>query len=429
MSTEFTVMLIVLVAGFLLRTPIGFTMLSGGMVYMLVGGGDLGNVAQVVMGGFYSKFILLAIPLFIFGAELMNVSRIAERLFTLAHSTVGGMRGGLAQVDVVTSGVFSGMSGSAMADASGTGKMVTKAQVEAGYRPGFACAASAASATLGGVIPPSITMVIYAYLSGTSVGMLFAAGILPGVVIALFLMGLIGFLARRQDFPKPGWQGFGHVGRSFIRAAPALLTVVILLGGIYSGAFTPTEAAGVAALYALILGTAYGLRSPRRIYQVLRTASRQTASTCVVLAGGFIVSYAVASEGVGARIAMGLLEVSTNAIVLLLIVNVVFLLLGMVLDTMVLLLVMIPIVLPALLTAGVDPVHLGVVITFNIMVGLATPPFGMLLFILSNQTRTPLAEIIREILPFIAVLIAALLVLTLWSDISLLLPRLLGYGM
>jgi C4-dicarboxylate transporter, DctM subunit len=428
MSLAFAVLLAVVVLGFVLRTPIGLAMLAGGIVYMLIEGSDPANVAQVVMGGFYSKFVLLAIPLFIFGAELMNVSQIAQRLFRFAHSLVGGLRGGLAQVDVVTSVVFSGMSGSAMADATGTGKMITKAQMDAGYRPGFACAASAASATLGGVIPPSITMVIYAYLSGTSVGMLFAAGIIPGFLIAIALMLLIGLLARVQDFPKPGWQGLGYVFTSLVGALPAMLTVVILLGGIYSGAFTPTEAAGVAALYALVLGAFYGLRQPRRLYEVLKTACRQTASTCIVLAGGFVVSYAVASERIGAVIADWLLDLSTSPVVLLLIVNLVFLLLGMFLDTMVLLLVMIPIVLPALLSAGVDPVHLGVVITFNIMIGLASPPVGMLLFIMSNLTGTPLREIIREMLPFIAVLIGSLLLLSLWPDITLALPRLLGYG-
>lgn len=428
MSPEFAALLGVVLVAFMLGAPVGHAMLSGGIVYMFLTGGDLGNVAQVVMGSFYSKFVLLAIPLFIFTAEIMNSSGVADRLFRFAYSLVGGLRGGLGQVDIVTSVIFSGMSGSAMADASGTGKMIIKAQTDAGYRPSFACATSVSSATLGGVIPPSITMVIYGYLSGTSVGMLFAGGILPGFLIAGAMMLWVGIAARLGNFPKPGWEGFGYVVTSFLAALPAMLTVVILLGGIYSGWFTPTEAAAVAGFYSLGLGACYGLRSPRSFYRVLRTSCTQTASVCIVLAGGFMVSYAVASEGIGREVGEWLLGLSSSALVLLLTVNALFLLMGMFIDTLVILLVMVPVILPTLVAVGVDPVHLGVVLTFNIMIGLASPPFGMLLFIVSNITGVSLRAIIKDMWPFLGVLIGSLLVLSVWPDIILLVPRWLGYA-
>lgn len=429
MTLAFAVLLIVLVGAFLARVPLGHAMLAAGVLYLVLADRDLGNAAQLVMGGFYSKFVLLAVPMFIFSAQIMNNSTVTDRVFGLAHALVGRFRGGLAQVDVVSSVIFSGMSGSAIADASGPGLMITQAQIRGGYSPGFACAATCASATIGPVIPPSIPMVIYGYIAGTSVGMLFAAGMVPGLLIAGAQIALIGYIARRRDFPVPGWMGFAALLASFVRALPALMTVVILLGGIYSGIFTPTEAAAVAALWALLLAfLVYRSMSVGDFWRVFRVTLRQTAAISMVIGGALLVSYAVAVEGVGRSLGDVILGITENGTLLLLLVMLVFLVLGMFLDTIVLLLVMVPIVLPAMNAAGVDPVHLGVVLTLNMMIGLSTPPMGVLLLLMSNLTSTPLRQIIHEIWPFLVNLLVSLTVLILFPSISLWVPRLLGYS-
>lgn len=429
MTLAFGALLIVLVAGFLARVPLGHAMIVAGVFFLFLSDRDLGNVAQMVMGGLYSKFILLAVPMFIFSAQIMNNSTVTDRVFDLAHALVGKLRGGLAQVDVVTSVIFSGMSGSAIADASGPGLLITRSQIRGGYPPGFACAATCASATIGPIIPPSIPMVIYAYIASTSVGALFAAGIIPGLLLAAVQMVLIGFIARRRGFPAPGWMGFMTLFTSFFKALPALMTVVILLGGIYSGIFTPTEAAAVAALWALLLAFfVYRSMGPKSFWQVFRVTLRQTAAISMVIAGALLVSYAVAAEGIGRRLGDAILSLTDNGTLLLLLVMLIFLVLGMFLDTIVLLLVMVPIILPAMNAAGVDPVHLGVVLTLNMMIGLSTPPMGVLLLLMSNLTSTPLSEIIREIWPFLLNLLLTLTLLIFFPAISLWLPGVLGFG-
>lgn len=429
MSLAFAVMLVVFVVAFLIRMPLAHGMIAAGILYVFLAGQDLGNVAQVIMGGYYAKFVLLAVPMFIFSAQIMNHSTVTEHIFGFAHAIVGKLRGGLAQVDVVASVVFSGMSGSAIADASGTGLMVTKAQIDGGYRPSFACAATAASSTIGPIIPPSIPMVIYAYVAGASVGMLFAAGIIPGLLLALALMVVIGVIAKRQNFPRPGWLGFVALLTRFLRALPALLTIVVLLGGIYSGIFTPTEAAAVAALYALLLAfIVYRAMDARSFWTMFTLVLRQTAAVTLIIGGALVISYAVAREGLARSIASSILAITDNRLALLLLITAIFLVLGMFLDTIVLLLVMVPIVMPVMRAAGVDPVHFGVVITLNMMIGLSTPPMGMLLLIMSNLTKTPLSAVIRDIWPFLTMMVAVLLVLVLVPDISLWLPRRLGYS-
>jgi tripartite ATP-independent transporter DctM subunit len=258
--------------------------------------------------------------------------------------------------------------------------------------------------------------------------MLFAGGILPGLLLSAALMLMIAFIARRRDFPIPGWVGWLALAKHFVVAMPAILTVVILLGGIYSGVFTPTEAAAVAALYAVLLAFfVYRAMTPTAFWSVLRTTLRQTAAIGIVIGGALLVSHAVAAEGIGRRLARVITQVTDNRVLILLLVMSAFLVLGMFLDVVVLLLVMVPLILPTMTAAGVDPVHLGVVLTINIMIGLTTPPMGLLLFIMSGLTSTPLKKIIKEIWPLTVSLIVGLIVLVLFPSITLLIPRLLGY--
>lgn len=429
MSLAFAVLLAIFVVAFLIRIPLAYAMISSGIAYLAITGADLGNAAQLMMSGYYSKFVLIAVPLFIFGAQVMNDSTVTDRIFGFADAVVGRLHGGLAQVNVVNSVIISGMSGSAIADASGGGLMEIKSMTDAGYPRAFACATTAATATIGPIIPPSIPMVIYAYLSGASIGMLFAGGILPGLLLAAMLMVAVRIIAARRDFPRgafPGWPAL--LGR-FLAALPALLAPALLLGGIYSGIFTPTEAAAVASVYALLLAfVAYRSMSAAALWRTLTVVVRQTAVVSLIIGGSLIVNYAVASEGLPRQAAEFLLTVSDNPIVVLILINVVFLVMGMFLDTMVMLLIMIPIVLPVLGPVGIDPVHFGVVITLNMMIGLSTPPFGVLLFVVSSMTKTPLGEVIREIWPFLGIMGVTLVILMFAPDVVLFVPRLLGYG-
>jgi len=403
--------------------------MAAGIVYLVASGTDLGLFAQVTMNGYYSKFVLLAVPLFIFMAQIMNDSTVTEKIFHFAHALVGRSPGGLAQVNVVNSVIFSGMSGSAVADASGTGLVEIKAMANGGYPKDFACATTAATSTIGPIIPPSIPMVIYAYLSATSVGMLFAAGMVPGLLLAGMQMVLIHFLAKRRGYPREQWPGLGQALGRFLVAAPALLTPVILLGGIYSGVFTPTEAAAVASLYALLLAfVVYRAMGPSEFYSMFQTTVRQSATVGLIVGAAFIINYAVAVEGIPRAFADAILSISTDPLVLLILINLLFLGMGMFLDTMVLLLIMVPVVLPVMRLVGIDPVFFGVVIVLNMMIGLSTPPFGVLLFIVSSTTGTPLQDVIRQIWPFLGIMIVSLIVLILFPDIVLFVPRLMGYG-
>jgi tripartite ATP-independent transporter DctM subunit len=297
-----------------------------------------------------------------------------------------------------------------------------------GYPRDFACATTAATSTIGPIIPPSIPMVIYAYLSATSVGMLFAAGMLPGLLLAGMQMILIYFLAKRRGYPREMWPGLGQTVGRFLVAVPALLTPIILLGGIYSGVFTPTEAAAVASLYALVLAfIVYRSMGWNEFYSMFQTTVRQSATVGLIVGGAFIINYAVAIEGIPRAFADAILSISNDPLVLLILINLLFLVMGMFLDTMVLLLIMIPVVLPILGQVGIDPIHFGVVIVLNMMIGLSTPPFGVLLFIVSSTTRTPLRDVIREIWPFLGIMATTLVILMIFPDIVLWVPRLLGY--
>ncbi|MEA2025355.1 MAG: TRAP transporter large permease [Chloroflexota bacterium] len=429
MSIAFALLLLVFITAFLIRIPLAYGMMAAGIVYLVASGTDLGLFAQVTMNGYYSKFVLLAVPLFIFMAQIMNDSTVTEKIFHFAHAIVGRMPGGLAQVNVVNSVIFSGMSGSAVADASGTGLVEIKAMANGGYPKDFACATTAATSTIGPIIPPSIPMVIYAYLSATSVGMLFAAGMVPGLLLAGMQMVLIHYLAKRRGYPRERWPGLGQTLGRFLVAAPALMTPVILLGGIYSGVFTPTEAAAVASLYALLLAfVVYRAMGWSEFYSMFQTTVRQSATVGLIVGGAFIINYAVAVEGIPRAFADAILSLSNDPLVLLILINLLFLAMGMFLDTMVLLLIMVPVVLPVMRLVGIDPVFFGVVIVLNMMIGLSTPPFGVLLFIVSSTTGTPLQDVIRQIWPFLTIMIVSLIVLILFPDIVLFVPRLMGYG-
>lgn len=428
MSPALIVWIAVFALSFVLRIPIALGMVVSSILYLYIEGIDLGVVTEVMVFGFKDKFVLLAVPLFIFTARVMNGGGITDRIFNFAGNVVGHLKGGQAHVNVAASIIFSGMTGSAVADASGLGLMEIKAMDDAGYDRPFSCAVTVASATIGPIIPPSIPMVIYAMLSGASVGNLFLGGVVPGLLMGGGMMATIYLIAKKRDYERGEKATFNAVAKSFKEAFLSLLTPVILLGGIYGGVFTPTEAAAAAAVYALILLTVvYRRFGLKEAVSVITDVVESTGFLSFIIAGAFIFGHVIALERIPVAIAEFLLDITTNKWVVLLLLNMLFLALGCIVDTIVLLLVVVPIVLPVATGAGIDPVHFGVVIVLNMMIGLATPPFGMLLFIISGLTKTPLSEVFKEMGPFLFVLILVLFLCTYAPGLVLFLPGLFGY--
>ncbi|MEY2687613.1 MAG: hypothetical protein RL375_1811, partial [Pseudomonadota bacterium] len=280
----------VLLAGMLMRLPIGFSMIGAGIAYLIVKQQDIGLVAEQICNGLYNSYVLLAVPMFVLAANLMNAGTVSERIFDFCRILVGRMRGGLAQVDILVSVIFSGMSGSAIADAAGPGLVTIRQMLKKPeYSPGFAGAVVVASATLGPIIPPSIPMVIYGLVSGASVGALFLGGVLPGVLMALSMMVVVHIIATKRNMPREDKVPLREWPNILFRGALPLSMPIVLLGGIYSGAFTPTEAAAVAALHALILATVvYRALSWRKLFGVVLESTRSSAVITLILAGSFM---------------------------------------------------------------------------------------------------------------------------------------------
>jgi tripartite ATP-independent transporter DctM subunit len=415
--------------GLLLGLPIGLAMWMSGAAYLAVKGQDMGLVVEQVGQGLFNSYVLLAVPLFVFAANLMNAGTVSERIFDFCRLLVGRLRGGLAQVDILVSVVFSGMSGSALADAAGPGLVTIRQMLKKPeYSPGFAGAVVVASATLGPMIPPSIPMVIYALVSGSSVGALFLGGVLPGVLMTLLMMLTVHIIATRRGMPRdepvPRGEWWGIVWRG---AAPLSLPVV-LLGGIYSGAFTPTEAAAVAALHALVLSAwvfkALGLQA---FWAVVIDSAKASAVITIILAGSFMLQYAFTAEGVPQAMALWVEQQQLQPVAFLLMVNLLFLILGCFLDVSVLLLVFVPMLLPAVDLLGIDKVHFGVLVVLNMMIGLIHPPFGMLLFVTKALTGIPIMAMVREGWLFLVMLLVLLVAMTLFPPIVLWLPMQMGY--
>jgi tripartite ATP-independent transporter DctM subunit len=430
MSPEFLLCLGVLFILAAIGAPIAYAILIGSFVYLATAGQSIGMAGKILMDGLYGSFILLAVPLFIVAANVMNAGTISDRLLSFCVALVGRFRGGLGHVNVVASLIFSGMSGSAVADAAGIGKIIIQMMTKSGQYPrGYAAAITAASATIGPIIPPSIPMVLYALVSNTSIGYLFLGGILPGLLMGAVLMGMNTWLAHRRDFALETPVPFSELPRRTMNAFPALLMPAILLYGIYGGVTTPTEAAAVAAFYALLLSALfYRALSWRALYGILVESARSSAAVGIVIGGALILNYIVASENIPAVLAKHLVGLDVSPTAFMLGVMVLLLLLGCVLDATTIILVIIPLFLPACRELGIDLVHFGVVAIVNCMIGLITPPYGVLLFVINAVTRIPLSEIIREIWPFLGVLLVALMFLALMPDLVLWLPRMFGYA-
>lgn len=430
MSIQLSLCLLVLFTLAAVGAPVAYAILVGSLVYLFVAGQDIALAGEQILAGLYESFVLLAVPLFIVAANIMNAGTISERLLQFCVATVGRFRGGLGHVNVVASLIFSGMSGSAVADAAGIGKIIIEMMTKSGqYTRGYAAAITAASATIGPIIPPSIPMVLYALVSNTSIGYLFLGGILPGLMMGGVLMSMNTFISHKRGFALEEPVPLRELPRHTINAFPALLMPAILLYGIYGGVTTPTEAAAVAAAYALLLaGLFYRALSFGALYRILVESARSSAAVGIVIGGALILNYIVASENIPNMLAQSLVGLDVHPLVFLLAVNLILLLLGCLLDATTIILVIIPLFLPTCRELGIDLVHFGVVAIVNCMIGLITPPYGILLFVINAVTRIPLVEIIREIWTFLAALVVALLALILFPEIVLWLPRVFGYN-
>lgn len=428
--TPFSACLAAIVVLAVLGLPVGYAMIAGSTLYLLVAGQDLAIAAEQLLQGLRGSFVLLAIPLFIMSAELMNVGSLSNRLLQFCNAIVGRFRGGLGHVNVVQSVIFAGMSGSAIADAAGVGRLIISLMTREGrYTRSYAAAITAASAVVGPIIPPSIPMVLFALVSDASIGYLFLGGAVPGLFMAAMLMALNSLMARRRGFPVEPAVALRDIPGITLRAFPALMMPVILLGGIYGGVTTPTEAAAVAAAYAFFISMAlYGDVSLRQAYAAVLASARSSASIGILIGGALVFNYVVTIENIPAHLNAMLADYQLSAVGFLLLVNVILLVLGCLLEGITILLVIVPIFIPLAQALGIDMVHFGVVVVVNLMIGLITPPYGLLLFVVASVAEAPLLGIIRDILPFLFTLIAALVAITFLPDVVLWLPRLLGYG-
>ncbi len=415
--------------GALIRLPLALVMFGGGAVYLFTTRQDIGLLVGQVMGQMTAMYVLVAIPMFILAANIMNAASISDRLWAMANALVGRFRGGMGHVTVLVSMIFSSMSGSAITDAAGPGLVAVRMMREIGkYPAGLACAITAAAATIAPIIPPSIPLVIYALISGASIGALFLAGLIPGVMMGLALMIAIWLIAKRRNIPAADHVPVSQLPGVMFRAAPSLTLPVVLLGGIWSGVFSPTESAAVAALWALILGTVlYRKIKVSTLRAVLAESSRQTATTMLLVASAYILNYAIANERLADSLVAAIAAMQLSQMQFMLVVNLFFLVLGCFLDGSVMMLVFVPLLMPSVRALGIDLTYFGIVVTLNFMIGLITPPYGLLLFVMSSLTRVPLIEIIREVWPFVLTLTVLLLILTRFPQIILFLPHAFGY--
>jgi tripartite ATP-independent transporter DctM subunit len=429
MSFEVVSGIFVLFSMAALGAPVAYAILSGVIVYLGVAGQDLAIAGETMVQRLFDGFLLLAVPLFIVTANIMNAGTISDRLLNFCVAVVGRFRGGLGHVNVMASLIFSGMSGSAVADAAGIGKLVIEMMVKSGrYSRGYAAAITAATATIGPIIPPSIPMVLYALVSNTSIGSLFLAGILPGLIMGAVLIGMNTLISYRRDFGKEEPVPLKKLPMITLKSFPALLMPVILLTCIYSGVTSPTEAAAIAALYAFILAAGfYRALTIKSLYQLFVESARSSASVALVIGASMILTYVVVKENVPQTLSALLAGAEISPIIFLLLINLLILLVGCILDATVIILVIVPLFIPTCEALGIDLVHFGVLVVVNSMIGLITPPYGMLLFVINAVTDIPLREIIGEIWAFLAVLIFAFLIMIFSPNMVLWLPRLFGY--
>ena len=379
------------------------------------------------MAGGIDSFPLLAVPFFILAGNLMNSAGITNRIYDFAAALAGWMRGGLAHVNIVGSVIFAGMSGTAIADAAGLGTIEIKAMKDHGYSTEFAVGVTAASATLGPIIPPSLPFVIYGMMANVSIGALFLGGIIPGVVMVLFMMLYVTYCARKYNMGRDQLFSWSVLGLTFIAALPALMTPAIIIGGMTFGWFTPTEAAIAACACAMMLGAfLYRSMSLKQFYKVTIDTIETTAGVLLIVAAASLFGWVLTTTRLTEAGASALLALTDNRYIILLLINLLLLVVGCFLEPIASISILVPVLMPIITKVGIDPVHFGVVMTLNLMIGLLHPPLGMVLFVLSRIAKLSLERTTMAILPWLLPLLAALVAITLIPELTLWLPRVMG---
>jgi tripartite ATP-independent transporter DctM subunit len=412
---------------FVLGIPVGYSLGIAGMLAYLNELGTRVNIPMLSQRMQYgvNNFLLLAIPLFILAAKLMNTAGITTRLFNFARCLVGFLPGGLGHANTVASLIFAGMSGAAVADAAGLGQVELKAMKDEGYDSEFSVAITAASSTIGPIFPPSIPMVIYALVAEESVGKLFLGGVVPGLVMTVALMLMVAYYAHRRGYPRTPFPGLREILYVASKAVLPILTPIILLGGIWSGVFTPTEAAAVAVAYALVLGViVYKELHPRDLGKIFMETAKETAAIGIIICAANFFGWLLLRTGLTNKVATGITQLTTDPMIFLLLVNVFLLVVGCFMETVVAILIVTPMLMPVVLKLGIDPLHFGLVLVLNLMIGLLTPPFGVVLFVMAGISDLSFERVVRATLPFLIPLLAVLLLITFFPPLVTWLPKL-----
>lgn len=427
-AVAFLVVLLILYA---MGVPVAYAMGLTGIVVMLLPLGPTFN-SQIIAQRMYSgvdSFVLLAIPFFLFAGRIMNVIGMTRDIFDFAEATVSPLPGGLGHVNIIVSMIFSGMSGAAVADAAGLGTIEYKAMTDRGYEPGIAAGITGASATIGPIIPPSIPLIVYGVIAQVSIGALFIAGILPGILMGLSLMVMVTYLAITGGWADTSSYNLRNLVNSSLRAIPALIAPVIIVGGIMFGYFTATEAAVVAMLYAIGLGAFYyRTLNGRKLYNVSKRTVIDSAALILIIGLANMYGFLVTISGLPSFFAEGLVGISDNTIIILFLLVAILLLLGTFMETLAIILITVPILTPIFPELGIDPLYFGIVMMVTLMIGLITPPFGVVLFVLERVTDLDLEAIMRGVLPFYVPLIAVLVLIIFVPEIVMVLPEYFGFA-
>ena len=413
-----------------LGVHVGYALIAASMFFFTVSGSlNLVPFALEQMFNGVNSQTLLAVPFFVLAGNLMNGGGVTTRIFDFAASMIGHKKGGLAHVNVLASLIFSGMSGSALADAGGLGQLEIKSMKDAGFDEGFAGGITAASCIIGPLVPPSTPLIIYAVLANQSVEKLFMAGSLPGLLTTAALMIMCAYLAHKRNYPSEPKRSWGYRLNSFKKSFWALLTPIIILFGIFTGYFTPTEAAVVAALYTMILGFfVYKELTLKSFFKICLDSIKTSGTIVLMILGVTLFQFVISREQMPQAIAAFFTSNVDSKLMLLLMINIVLLILGTCIDALPLQMILVPILLPAVLAYGINPIQFGVVVIFNLMIGILTPPMGTALFVVSRVGNMQFKTLVKGVLPFLIPLIITLILLNVFPQITLFLPTLLTGG-
>jgi tripartite ATP-independent transporter DctM subunit len=408
--------------------PVGFSLALTSIILMILGIGTGLNSSMIVSIMFRSldSFILLSLPFFLLAGRIMNETGITERIFYFCREMVGSLKGGMGHVNIIASMIFAGMSGIAIADAAGLGTIEYKAMKDEGYPTAFSIGITASSATIGPIIPPSIPLVVYAVLAGVSVGRILVAGLFPGILIGIILMIMVSITAHKNNYPHGEKFNIRKFIFSLKRGILALVTPAILLTGILTGIVTVIEASALAVLYAIILGVfIYREISWSKLWEMCKDTFIDSTTVVFLLATSSVYGYTLVHTRIPIILAEKVLTITNNPMLILIIINIFLLFIGMFMESISAISILVPVLLPLIKMSGIDPLHFGVVMVFNLMIGLLTPPFGQILFVLNKALNVKLETILKGVIPFYLPLFFALIIITFFPQIVLFLPKII----